>query len=300
MFGKVRISPSILSADFMNMERSVRMIEEGGADFIHVDVMDGHFVPNLTLGVPFVAQLKRITALPLDVHLMVSNPLVQIPWYLEAGADYLTFHIEAFDAPANKPPGQAEKIAEAIDLIRAAGAHPGASLKPDTPVSRLEPYVKSLDLVLVMSVYPGFSGQAYIEGSHERVAAVARMAQAAGASPLIEVDGGIGVATAGKVGAAGADVLVAGNAVFAASDPGKAIKAIAQAAQAAQAARSSADVRQGATADAQAASNTRVGAASEHQAAQAARSPADIRQGATADAQAAPAPNTQPTDGAMS
>lgn len=227
MFEPVKIAPSILSADFMNMGADVGMIERGGAGFVHVDVMDGHFVPNLTLGVPFVKQLKRIASIPLDVHLMISNPLEQLPWFLEAGADIATVHLEALDAAS----GEVER---ALGMIRAAGAKAALSIKPDTPVAALAPYIASLDMVLVMSVYPGFSGQSYIEGSDARVAEVAALAEEAGVSPLIEVDGGIGAQTAGLVAARGADVLVAGNAVFGAADPAAAIADIARAATAAQ------------------------------------------------------------------
>ncbi|MEG2368416.1 MAG: ribulose-phosphate 3-epimerase [Raoultibacter sp.] len=228
MFEPIQIAPSILSADFMNMERDIRILEEGGAGYIHVDVMDGHFVPNLTLGVPFVAQLKAVTKLPLDVHLMIENPLVQVPWYLEAGADIVTVHAEALDIAA----GEIEQV---VGLIHGAGAKAALSLNPDTDVEVLEPFIADLDMVLLMSVFPGFSGQSFIEGTDERVARVVSMARAAGVSPLIEVDGGIGVSTVGCVARAGADVFVCGNAVLCASDPAAAIAEIAHAATAAAA-----------------------------------------------------------------
>ena len=191
MFEPVKIAPSILSADFMNLGRDIALIEEAGAGYVHVDVMDGHFVPNLTMGVPIVRQLKKATALPLDVHLMIDNPLEQLPWFLEAAV----------------------------------------SLKPRTAPGVLAPVVADLDMVLVMSVEPGFSGQSYIEGSEEKVARVAALARSVGASPLIQVDGGIGMATAPLVAASGADVLVCGNAVFAAEDPARALAAIAATAE---------------------------------------------------------------------
>ena len=222
MFEPVKIAPSILSADFANLARDVALVEEAGAGFLHVDVMDGHFVPNLTMGVPVVRSLKRATSLPLDVHLMVDNPLDQLPWYLDAGADSVTVHVEPLDA---------EGLARAVGEIRAAGAKAAASVKPGTPVEALAPVLADLDMVLVMSVEPGFSGQGFIEGSEEKVARVAQLARAAGSSPLIEVDGGIGAATAGRVAAAGADVLVCGNAVFAADDPAAALAAVRDAAQ---------------------------------------------------------------------
>ena len=216
VFGDVKISPSILSADFMNLERDIRMLEQGGTDFIHVDVMDGHFVPNLTMGVPVVKQLKKVTQVPLDVHLMISNPLEQLDWYLDAGADLVSVHMEALH-------GEAE-VREFIARTRAAGVRPALTLKPDYPVEELEPYIADIDMVLVMSVFPGFSGQSYIEGSEDRVGKVAEMAKRLNPDLLIEVDGGVSAErTAGLVCAQGADVLVAGSGVFKAPDPQAAI-----------------------------------------------------------------------------
>ncbi len=225
MFEPVKIAPSILSADFMNLGRDVALLEEAGAGFIHVDVMDGHFVPNLTMGVPVLKQLRRATSLPLDVHLMVENPLEQLPWFLDAGADIVTVHAEALDA---------EGLARAVSSIHEAGAKAAVSLKPATPPSALAPVLADLDMVLVMSVEPGFSGQSYIEGSEGKVARVAQMARELGAAPLVEVDGGIGTRTAPLVAAAGADVLVCGNAVCAAPDPARAGADILAAAEAAR------------------------------------------------------------------
>ncbi len=222
MFEPVRIAPSILSADFMAMGSDISVIQEAGAGFVHVDVMDGHFVPNLSMGVPLVKQLKKATTLPLDVHLMVSNPLEQIPWFAAAGADSLTVHAEVLYGDA---------LVQAVRMIHEAGCKAAVSLKPKTPVETLRPVLADLDMVLIMSVEPGFSGQSYIEGSDERVAQVVAMAREMGVSPLIQVDGGIGVATAPKVAAAGADVLVCGNAVFAAEDPAAALVAVQSAAE---------------------------------------------------------------------
>lgn len=219
MFEPVRIAPSLLSADFMNLGRDVALIEEAGAGFVHVDVMDGHFVPNLTMGVPVVKQLKKATSLPLDVHLMIENPLEQLPWFLDAGADFVTVHAEVLDA---------DGLARAIASIHAAGAKAAVSLKPRTGVGALAPVIADVDMVLVMSVEPGFSGQSYIEGSEDKVARVVEMARAVGASPLVQVDGGIGPATAARVAAAGADVLVCGNAVFATPDPAAALTEVAR------------------------------------------------------------------------
>lgn len=216
MFETIGIAPSILSANFMHMEKDIRMLEEAGADYVHVDVMDGHFVPNLTLGVPFVQQLKDITRLPLDVHLMIDNPLSQIPWFLEAGSDILTIHMESLDEAQ-------DEVHRALEMISSAHCKRALCLKPDTPVSVLQPYISQVDMVLIMSVYPGFSGQSYIAGSEDRVAQTVSMAQKAGVSPLIQVDGGIGLKTVSLVCSKGADVLVAGNAVFKADNPSQAI-----------------------------------------------------------------------------
>ena len=218
MFQPVKIAPSILSADFMNLQDDIRLIERGGAGYVHVDVMDGHFVPNLTIGVPHVKQLSAITELPLDVHLMISNPLEQLPWFIQAGADMLTVHAETLEG---------QWIERAVQLIHAGGAKACVALKPNTPVDVLATTIADLDMVLVMSVEPGFSGQGYIEGSENKVAQVAAMAREVGnADLLIEVDGGIGVATVERVCAAGADVIVCGNAVYAAQDPAAAIAQI--------------------------------------------------------------------------
>lgn len=222
MFGSVKVSPSILSADFMNLERDIHMLERGGADFVHVDVMDGHFVPNLTIGVPLVKQLKKITQLPLDVHLMIDNPLEQLQWYLDAGSDIVTAHIEAFSSSA--------EVEEFISHVRAAKAKPALTLKPDCELEAVRPYIADVDMILVMSVFPGFSGQSYIEGSEDRVARIAEWARELNPELMIEVDGGVSASrTAGLVCASGADVLVAGSGVFAAPDPAGAIAEIREA-----------------------------------------------------------------------
>ena len=228
MFTEPKIAPSILSADFMNMEDDIHMIEEAGAGYVHVDVMDGHFVPNLTFGVPFVKQLKKVTELPLDVHLMISNPLTQLPWYLEHKPEIVTVHVEALDE-------EKDEINQAIDMIHEAGVKAALALKPDCDVEVLVPYIAKLDMVFIMSVFPGFSGQKFIEGTDARVARVVEMAREAGVAPLIEVDGGLGVNDATRsVAAAGVDVFVTGSACFAAEDPAAAIAAIKQTALDAQ------------------------------------------------------------------
>ena len=215
MFTDIQIAPSILSADFANLERDVRMISEAGADWIHVDVMDGHFVPNLTIGPAHVKMLKRVTDVPLDVHLMIDNPEVQVPWYIDAGADSVTVHVETCDNAVSM-----------LRSIRDAGAKAGISLNPETDPTQLAGLLDLVDMVLVMSVHPGFGGQSFIESSPAKIAAIVEMCKAEGAAPLIEVDGGIGVGTAPLVSAVGADVLVAGSAIFCADDPAVALRGI--------------------------------------------------------------------------
>lgn len=226
MFEQVQIAPSILSANFMNLGSDVERLERAGAGMIHVDVMDGHFVPNLSMGVPVVKQLAKTTSLPLDVHLMISNPLYQLPWFLEAGANLVTLHIEALQGE--------EEVRTAYEMAHSAGVKFALSVKPKTPVSEIAPYISLLDMVLIMSVEPGFSGQSYIEGSDTKVAEVVQIAQSAGVSPLIQVDGGIGLKTAPMVSAAGADVLVCGNAVCGAPDPEHALHEILNVAESAR------------------------------------------------------------------
>lgn len=226
MFQPVKIAPSILSANFLDLGADIALIERAGAAFVHIDVMDGHFVPNLTMGVPLLKQLKPATSLVCDVHLMIDNPLVELPWFIDAGADLLNVHVEALSEA---------DLVRAIAQIHEAGLMAAAALKPKTPPSALAPVIADLDMALVMSVEPGFSGQSYMAGSETKVAEVAAMARAAGnEAMLIQVDGGIGTATAPLVAGAGADVLVCGNAVFAAPDPAEALAAVRDAADAAR------------------------------------------------------------------
>ena len=223
------VSPSILSADFGKLGADCRMVLDAGAQMLHYDVMDGHFVPNISFGVPVLKSLHK--ALPeafYDVHLMISNPLVQLPWYLEGNPDVVTVHWEALDIEA----GEAEAASR---MIREAGAKAAIALKPDTPVDVLRNTMHLWDMVLVMSVFPGFSGQSYIPESAGRVAQTVEIARQEGVSPLIQVDGGIGVKTAPIVCCEGADVLVCGNAVFKAESRADAIRAVREAASASQA-----------------------------------------------------------------
>lgn len=200
----VKIAPSILSADFARLADAVAEAEAGGAEWIHVDVMDGHFVPNITIGVPVVAALRKVTDLPLDVHLMIENPDRYVNAFVDAGADWLTVHVEA-----------ATHLHRTIEAIRERGAHPGVTLNPGTSLSTLDEILPYVDLVLVMSVNPGFGGQRFVPTSTKKIAGLKRMLEERHLwSVELEVDGGISAATAGEVVEAGATVLVAGAAVY--------------------------------------------------------------------------------------
>jgi len=201
---KIKISPSILSADFARLGDAVAEAEAAGADWIHVDVMDGEFVPNITIGIPVVAALRKITKLPLDVHLMIVKPERYAAAFVDAGANYVTVHVEA-----------ATHLHRTLDSIRERGAHPGVTLNPATSVSALEEALPYADLVLVMSVNPGFGGQRYIPTSAAKVAAIRKRLDDRGLWGVdLEVDGGVTPATIGELVSAGANVFVAGAAVF--------------------------------------------------------------------------------------
>jgi len=218
----VLIAPSILSADFARLGEQIALVERGGADLIHIDVADGHFVPNLTIGPPVVKAIKAIATKPLDVHLMIDNVDSTVDWYLDAGADMITVHAEA-----------SPHLHRTLTHIKERGALAGVSLNPATSVDVLVEVLPMLDLVLVMSVNPGFGGQTFIERSVEKVSEIVWMAEKLGVTPLIQVDGGINAETGARVAAAGARSLVAGNAVYGAADPVAAIAEIRAAAMAA-------------------------------------------------------------------
>lgn len=203
----IKIAPSVLSADYARLADAVAESEAAGADYIHVDVMDGHYVPNITVGPPVVRALRRVTDLPLDCHLMITEPARYIPAFADAGADIITIHVEA-----------ARHLHRALQQIRELGVRPGVTLNPATPVDHLRDVVEYVDLVLVMSVNPGFGGQAFIERSVVRLRQVRRMLDAISSDADLEVDGGISPETAGRVVAAGATVLVAGHAIFGTDD----------------------------------------------------------------------------------
>lgn len=208
----VKIAPSILSADFSRLGEEIAAIEHGGADYVHVDVMDGHFVPNLTIGPLVVEAARRSTALPLDVHLMIENPDRYIPQFAEAGADILTVHQEAVP-----------HLHRTVQLIRSLGKKAGVSINPATPVSTLEVILEEVDLILVMSVNPGFGGQSFIPSALTKIEALRQLIDRRGLAVELEVDGGVKADNIRQVAAAGADVFVAGSAVFGTADYGATI-----------------------------------------------------------------------------
>src|SRR5918996_219399 len=199
----VRLAPSVLSADFANLAADIAAAERGGADLIHVDVMDGHFVPNITIGPPVVRAIKRVAKVPLDVHLMIEEPDRYIDDFVEAGASMISVHVEVLP-----------HLHRTITYIKKAGAQAGVVLNPSTPVVAIENVVGDVDFVLVMTVNPGFGGQSFIPRSVEKIRDVRALLDAAGNKAPVEVDGGIDLQTIGAVVAAGAELIVAGQAVF--------------------------------------------------------------------------------------
>jgi ribulose-phosphate 3-epimerase len=219
---RIVIAPSLLSADFAALGEAVRVAQDAGADCLHYDVMDGHFVPNITMGPAILRSLTRIARVPFDVHLMVEAPDRYIEAFAAAGAASIAVHAEA-----------AVHLHRTIQAIKAAGAKAGVALNPATPPGALEEIAADLDYVLVMTVNPGFGGQTFIPRSESKIRAVRELLQRSGSSAPIAVDGGIDVHTAPRVVAAGADVLVAGSAVFGNADPARAIRELREAATAA-------------------------------------------------------------------
>lgn len=211
----IRIAPSVLSADLARLAEQVRAVEEGGADWIHVDVMDGHFVPNLTFGTPLVAALRRVTELPLDVHLMVERPENYIEPFAAAGAGVFTFHPEA-----------TRHVQRQLDAVRRHGMRTGLALNPGTPLAWAEEVVDDLDLLLIMTVNPGFGGQVYLPSATPKIARAAELLKRRRSSAYLEVDGGVTTDTIAGARAAGADTFVAGAAVFGTDDPGAAVRAL--------------------------------------------------------------------------
>lgn len=212
-----KIAPSILSADFANLERDIHDLERNGADWVHVDIMDGIFVPNISIGIPVVQALRPVTDLPLDVHLIIDRPIRYVEQFVKAGADWLTIHVES-DQPQN--------ILEALDKIHALGCKAGIVLKPKTPAEAAIPYLEKCDMVLIMTVEPGFGGQKFMQDMMPKMKKIREMLDEVNPSCLVEVDGGVDATTHTLCKENGADVLVAGSAYFKAADRAAFVKTI--------------------------------------------------------------------------
>ncbi len=212
----IKVAPSILAADFCRLGDEIRKVEDAGADIIHIDIMDAHFVPNLSMGPGLIECVRKVTKLHFDVHLMMDNPQKYLKTFKEAGADGLTIHLEIFPDPE-----------EVLDEIGALGLTRGLSLNPDMPVEKLQGKLAKVDRLLIMSVFPGFGGQSFIPESLDRISKTRALLDAEGRDAAeVEVDGGVGVKNAKEIIAAGADLLVGGTAIFGAADPAAAIRAM--------------------------------------------------------------------------
>lgn len=213
----VKVAPSILSADFVNLERDIRALKETGADYVHVDVMDGLFVPNITIGIPVVAAIRRITDMPLDVHLMIDRPLRYVDDFCKAGSDLLTVHVEA---------DTQENTLAALKRIRENGVRAAISVKPKTPAEAVLPFLPYCDLILVMTVEPGFGGQSFMQDMMPKLKTIRGYIDAQNPGCELEVDGGVNAETAHICRENGANVLVAGSAYFKAADPAAFVRAV--------------------------------------------------------------------------
>lgn len=213
----VKVAPSILSADFVNLERDIRALKETGADYVHVDVMDGLFVPNITIGIPVVAAIRRITDMPLDVHLMIDRPLRYVDEFCKAGSDLLTVHVEA---------DTQENTLAALKRIRENGVRAAISVKPKTPAEAVLPFLPYCDLILVMTVEPGFGGQSFMQDMMPKLKTIRGYIDAQNPACELEVDGGVNAETARICRENGANVLVAGSAYFKAADPAAFVRAV--------------------------------------------------------------------------
>ena len=204
----VKISPSVLTADFLTLKDDIKKLEDAGTDMLHLDVMDGIFVPNITFGPKMVKDIRKVTDLTLDVHLMITEPIRYIPQFAAAGADYITVHVEA-----------TEKVIETLSLIKEYGCKCGVVISPETPADAVRPYIKECDLVLVMSVHPGFGGQKFIPSALDKLRQIKEMRDELNPKCIIEIDGGITSQNVNEAKMAGAEAIVAGSAIFGSAKP---------------------------------------------------------------------------------
>ncbi|MDD5924430.1 MAG: ribulose-phosphate 3-epimerase [Clostridia bacterium] len=209
----MKIAPSILASDFSKLGEEIKRMEDAKADLIHIDIMDGHFVPNITFGPDVIKSLRKYATIPFDVHLMIDHPLEYVERFADAGADIITFHVEAKD-----------DIKETIEKIKSLGIKPGLVIKPNTPAEAVFPYLEDIYMVLIMTVEPGFGGQSFMADMLPKVSAIKNKAKEIGTAILIEADGGINMQTASQASAAGIDIAVSGTGVFKAEDPAEAIR----------------------------------------------------------------------------